>query len=158
MLLKDPVMITARLMPGVKIGDAFVSIEYSDHEGRDGRTRYSWYVDLADGREFSGDDLQSGCGGGSLQAGLESLLSFLGAFAESWQYFIRNGGEMPVKTSAQVKALTFEVENMNLFHAGMAEWAMQNSDEISMLAIELEETKDLIDEDAGYYLQAGNIG
>ena len=146
MLLKSPVMITARLLPGVQIGDAWVSIEYSDRAGRDGRVRYRWYVDLKDGREFSGDDLQSGCGGGSLQAGLESLLCFLGAFAESWQHFIRNGGEMPVETSGQVKALMYQVEGMNSFPAGLVQWAMQNSDEIGMLQIELEETPDLIEE------------
>lgn len=128
MLLKDPVVITGRLMPGVKVGDAFVSIEYSDRAGRDGRVRYRWYADLADGREFTGDDLQSGCGGDGLQGGLESLLSFLGAFAESWRYGGADG------------------ENADLFPEGLAEWAMQNSDEISMLQIELEETLDLIEE------------
>ena len=139
MLLKSPVMITARLMPGVKIGDAFVSIEYSDCAGRDGRTRYRWFVDLSDGREFTDDDLQSGCGGGSLQAGLESLLSFLGAFAESWR---RGPGG----------------DNGDLFPEGLHEWATQNSDEIGMLAIELEETPDLIEESVDSMLFAGNIG
>ena len=130
-MLKSPVGIMPRLLPGVQVGGAFVSIEYADRAGERGRVRYRWYVDLSDGREFTDDDLQSGCGGGSLQGGLESLLSFLGAFAESWRcngYDVNDG------------------ENADLFPAGMAEWAQQNSDEIGMLQIELEETPDLIEE------------
>lgn len=128
MLLKSPVMITPRLAAGVEVGDAWVSIEYSDLDGRDGRVRYRWFVDFRDGREFSGDDLQSGCVGGSLQSGLESLLSFLGAFAESWRYAGEDG------------------ENSDLFPADLAEWAMQNSDEIAMLGFELEESPSSIEE------------
>ena len=128
MLLKSPVMITPRLTAGVEVGDAWVSIEYSDRAGDEGRDRYQWYVDFKGGREFSGDDLQSGCVGGSLQSGLESLLSFLGAFAESWRHSREDG------------------ENSNLFPAEMAEWAMQNSDEIAMLGCWLEESPGLIEE------------
>jgi hypothetical protein len=121
-------MITPRLTAGVEVGDAWVSIEYSDRAGDEGRDRYQWYVDFKGGREFSGDDLQSGCVGGSLQSGLESLLSFLGAFAESWRHSREDG------------------ENSNLFPAEMAEWAMQNSDEIAMLGCWLEESPGLIEE------------
>ena len=138
-MLKSPVGIMPRLLPGVQVGGAFVSIEYADRAGERGRVRYRWYVDLSDGREFTDDDLQSGCGGGSLQAGLESLLSFLGAFAESWR---RGPGG----------------DNGDLFPEGLHEWATQNSDEIGMLAIELEETPDLIEESVDSMLFAGNIG
>ena len=140
-MLKSPVMITPRLAAGLEIGDAWVSIEYDEPRGgEDGRVHYRWFVDFKDGREFSGDDLQSGCGGGGLQGGLESLLAFLGAFAESRRYAGEDG------------------ENADLFPAEMAEWAKQNSDEIGMLQIELEETPDLIDESVDSMLLAGNIG
>ncbi len=126
MELTSPIIITPRLMPGVQIGDGIVSIEYKDIT-HDGRMEYQWYVDIGV-LEVSSDDLCSGVGGGSLQEGLESFLAFLGAFAESWQYAGENG------------------ENSNLFPATLAEWAMQNSDEIGMLQIELDETEGLIDE------------
>ena len=69
------------------------------------------------GLSYSDDDLQSGVGGGSLQSGLESVLSFLGACVESGA----------------------DGDNTELFPANVREWAEQFSDEISMLACELEE-------------------
>jgi len=130
MEMREPFIITPRLLPGLRIGGAFVALEYCD--ARDNaRQGYQWHIDLADGREFSGDDLASGCGGGSLQSGFESLLSFLGAFAESVGYQTRTG---------------HPGENADLFPAGLAEWATQNSDEFYLIATELEETPDLITE------------
>ena len=126
MQLQSPVLITSRLLPGVRVGGGTISITYSDREGEGGRTRYRWFVDLDNGSEFTGDDLQSGCQGGSLQEGLVSLLSFLGAFAEAQRY--------P------------DSENADLFPSGLAEWATANSDEISMLESEIEETVGLIAE------------
>ena len=122
MLLRSPVMITARLMPGVKIGDAFVSIGYAGRKDHRGANVFRWFVDLGD-QEFSGDDLSGHVG---LQGGLEDLLCFLGAFAEAQGY--------P------------DSENRDMFPEGLAEWAQQNSDEIGMMQIELEETPNLIEE------------
>jgi hypothetical protein len=115
MILKDPCCITSRLLPGVRIGDAEVSIGYADRPGREGRTRYRWYVDLPDVSE-TGDDLQSGCGGGGLRSGLESLLSFL-AYADD-----------------------------DLFPPTIMDWAAANSEEIGHLAMMVEETKGCIQE------------
>ena len=125
MTLSSPVEISPSLLPGVRIGEAWVSIDYADREGSEGRTRYQWQIVL-EGHEYAGDDLQSGCGGGGLREGLDSLLSFLGAFAESWRYAGAEG------------------ENADLFPAELAEWAMQNSDEIGMAAMEVEENKECI--------------
>lgn len=130
MQLTSPIVITPRLLPGVKIGDAFISIRYAKRPGDDNRTRYQYYIDPI-GPEDGFDDLQSGCQGGDLQAGLESLLSFLGACGESYGYAQRTGRGS---------------ENSDLFPPAISEWAYQNSDELSMLAIELEETPGLIDE------------
>jgi hypothetical protein len=121
MILKHPCEITPRLMAGVRINDAFISIEYSGRPGDEGRTRYRYYIDTPATEEW-GDDLQSGAGGGDLRTGLESLLGFLGAFAEA-----REGGE-----------------NADLFPDTLREWAQQNSDEISMAALEVEETPDCV--------------
>lgn len=127
MILQSPICITARLLPGVKIDNAFVSISYSKRAGSEGRTRYRWHIGLPEG-EYTGDDLQSGCQGGSLQEGLESLLCFLGACGESWRY--SGPGE----------------ENADLFPQPVAEWAAQNADELTMLEYELQEQPNLIRE------------
>jgi hypothetical protein len=123
MKILSPCIITARLLPGVKIGDSFVSITYSKRAGEGSRTRYQWFIDTPKG-EFEGHDLQSGQHGGSLQDGLESLLSFLGAAAASYAYEMRGH-----KCG----------DNSDLFDERVNEWAYQNSDEISMLEIEIHE-------------------
>lgn len=135
MRLTSPVIITPRLLPGVQIGRAFISITYSKRAGDETRTRYQYYVDLpferGDTVAVACDDLQSGCQGGSLQEGLASLLSFLAACGESVYWSRRNGNAG---------------ENSDLFPTEVGEWAASYSDELSMLAIELEETPDLITE------------
>jgi len=130
MLLSSPVQITSRLLPGVRCDDAFISIDYAKRAGNDGRTRYQWYVDIAD-QEFTGDDLQSGCGGGDLRSGLESVLSFLSACGESVNYASRTGRES---------------ENADLFPVALGEWCAEHSDELSMLALEIEESAECIAE------------
>lgn len=120
MILHPPTMITARLLPGVRVGNAFVSLEPTCNTDSRGATKWRWYIDIGN-REFQGDDLS---GWGGTQEMLENLLAFLGAAAESFP----NG------------------ENADLSPAPVVEWAHQNSDELSMLACELEETKNLIEE------------
>lgn len=125
MKLHSPFIITSRLLPGLQIGGATVQLEF-DGSTSDDRTRYRWTIDLPDGSQHSGNDLKSGCGGGSLQEGFESLLAFLGASAESWRYRGADG------------------ENSDLFPQPVVEWAAQNSDEIGMAQLEIEETPELI--------------
>lgn len=131
MILNSPFQISPRLLPGLQIGGAWVQLEYSRNPGTGSRSRYTWTIDLPGGESFSGSDLQSGSWGGSLQSGFESLLSFLGAFAESLSYSLRTGRE---------------TENGDLFPVGLRAWAMTNSEEFSMLQCEIEETKNLIAE------------
>lgn len=125
MKIRQPFIITSRLLPGIKIGEATISIEYA-HVTSDGRQAYRWFIDNENGhrQDFQGDKLRSGVGGGTLQEGLESLLGFLGAFADGIGYENRAGTES---------------ENSKLFPAGLADWATTNSDEISMLEYELQE-------------------
>ncbi len=130
MRLHEPFIITARLMAGLKIGDAYLSIGVGQRN-REGRTVYVAYLDLPDGTEHEISDLQSGCQGGDVQDGMASLLSFLGAAAESYGYRLRTG-----RTG----------EHEDLFSPGDVVWAYEHSDEISMLAYELEERPDLVDE------------
>lgn len=124
MTLNAPFCISARLLPAVQVGKAWISIEI-DGETSDGRTRYRWYIDTPN-FEQTGNDLCSGCQGGSLQDGMASLLSFLSAAAESYRYKGMDG------------------ENADLFPQQVTEWAAQHSDELSMLAMELEENPELI--------------
>lgn len=122
MKLSHPFMISSRLMAAVQCGEATISLGYSRRAGSEGRTRYEWYID-APGIEAHGDDLQSGCQGGSIREGMESLLSFLSACGEALNYSDRTGHES---------------ENADLFPRDVAEWAAANSDELSMLALEVE--------------------
>lgn len=129
MKLSHPFIITPRLLPGVRIGNAFLSIEWSKRPGREGRARYQYHIDTPD-FSHSGDDLQSGCGGGDLMEGMASLLSFLDACAESRRYSLRSGRKG---------------ENSDLFPEIVGEWAEANSDEIAMTKLEIEETPNCIE-------------
>jgi hypothetical protein len=115
--LLAPFEISSRLLPALRIGGAWISLEYSALPGRgDGRIVYRYYIDLPDGYEHTANNLKSGCFGGTLQEGFQSLLAFLGSADEE------------------------------LFPAKVVEWARQNEDEIGLLKCEIEETKGLIDE------------
>ena len=131
MQLKSPFIITSRLLPGIKVNDGTISIEYSGISS-DKRTIYKYYIDIPEG-EFEGNDLKSGVGGGNLQSGMESLLSFLNAAAESYNYRMRKGENG-------------RGENEDLFDEKVTEWAANNSDEIGILACEIEEQENLIEE------------
>lgn len=121
--LRPPIQIAPNLAAGVRVGQWWITVEYADRPGDEGRTRYRWTI-FSGNVEFTGDDLQSGCGGGTLTEGLESLLSFLGACAESIRYG-RYAGEPG--------------ENADLFPPEVGEIADQHSDEISMLESEIQE-------------------
>ncbi len=133
--VKPPCVITSRLRCGVRIGQSEISIAYGN--SLDGRQAYQYWLDLRlDGKriEFYGDDLASGVGGGTLQDGLESLLSFLSACGESYGYAMRKNGK-----------LIDDDGNATLFPADVAEWAYINIDELAMIACELQETPDAIE-------------
>ena len=120
MELSAPVMITPRLMAGVKIEDTFISIGYGKTND-EGRMVYEYHIDNPKW-EYTGNDLKSGCGGGDLREGLESLLSFMSACGESYSYSERTGRDG---------------ENTDLFPKHVAKWCAQNSDELSMMQFEI---------------------
>ncbi len=125
MQLKPPFAISSRLLPALKIGDAWISLEAIGC--RDNRLVYRWYIDLPNGEEFSEADLSSPRD--DLQEMFATLLDFLSACAEGIAYQTRTGRES---------------ENSDLFPAAVGQWATENSDEISILACEIEETPELI--------------
>lgn len=120
MLLRPPFAISSRLLPSVTVGGASISIEITGSTSA-GRTKYRWYLDLPDGGEFTGNDLRSGCQGGSIEEGMSSLLCFMAACGEAYRYSM--GGR--------------ESENIDLFPEGMREWCYQNSDELTALEEEI---------------------
>lgn len=77
---------------------------------------------LEPGYTYTDGSLKSGCQGGSERDGMESLLSFLGAAAESYRY--HHGMK--------------EDSNTELFPEHICEWACENSDEIGIAAYEME--------------------
>jgi len=125
MTLNPPFAISARLLPALVIGGATISIERISITP-DNRDRFQYFIDLIDGKQCSGDDLRSGCGGGSIQSTFVSLLSFIDAFAEAHFYQLRSGRKS---------------ENADLFPTELAQWACENSDEISMIRLEIEEAR-----------------
>ena len=133
--VKPPCVITSRLRCGVRIGLSEISIAFDGYSD-DGRSVYQYWLDLdLDGKriEYWADDINSGVGGGTLQQGLESLLSFLSACGESYGYAMRKNGK-----------LIDDDGNATLFPADVAEWCYINSDELAMIACKLEETPDAI--------------
>lgn len=127
MTLHTPFQISARLLPALRIADAYISLEYAG-QNAEGRTIYRYFIDTPK-FEHEAADLKSGCSGGTLQEGFASLLSFLGAAAESYQYGGQGG------------------ENSDLFPLNVVKWAYQHSDELAGLRFEIEETEqELINE------------
>jgi hypothetical protein len=126
MKIRRPCYITSRLCAGIDVGDATLSIEYSDGYAGNGRNRFHYFIDSPD-IEYEGDDL-TGIHG--LQEGLASLLAFLSAAAESYRYTM--GGH--------------ESDNADLFPPEVMRWAYHNADEIGMAEIDLEETHNIIQE------------
>ena len=123
MKLTNPIIITARLLPGVQLGNVFISVKYgkptpeTSGPGGTGRQVYHCIIDGV-GKPFTDKNLRSGIQGGNLQEGLSSFLYFL--------------------------SVAGDADHADLFPKRISEWAIQNSDEITMLAHEVEETPDCI--------------
>jgi hypothetical protein len=124
------------------IGDVTITVSGHDRDW-DGRTCYEVSIAFPEGYSYADNhgetqfidrgyiyrtnDLRSGCQGGSERDGMESLLGFLGAAAESYGYTMRTGRKS---------------DNADLFPAFITQWAYQHADEISMAAYEMEEHTD----------------
>lgn len=130
MIIYPPLCITSRLLPGCRIGEAEISIEYSNIPGKGNRQRYRYFIDNATGYNYRSADLEYAPGGGTLQEGLETLFIYLLAFTKAIKY-----GE----------ATGRETENMSLFPAELEDWVIENADEINIMESELRD-KQLIEE------------
>jgi len=135
MKLHEPFIIPPRLLPGVRVGkNSFISIEFNGLTNS-GRTRYKYHIDCNSNSDdkkiihFTRNDLKSGCQGGSLVDGMESLLSFLGAAVDSYRHNRYQYSDDPD-------------DNCSLFPKHIVEWAYQNVEEISYLLFEIEDKKE----------------
>lgn len=113
MKLHQPFVISARLLPAVKVGNGWISLSDKDE----------FVIDLPDGAEYWAINFRPGRFNRKIESWFESILAFLGAAAESYVYRMRTGREG---------------ENEALFPSNVVEWAYQNSDEIDMLRFEIE--------------------
>lgn len=123
MILHKPFMISARLLPALKIGDAWLSLESIVARDERGRQRAIFILDLPDGASHRDDNLRSGCGGFlSPVEAFGAFLGYLDAFAEAVEFETRS---------------PFKSENSDLFPSFMQEWAVDNHYEISFASLEL---------------------
>lgn len=129
MKLQSPFIIGPRLLPAVKVGEAYVYLERTRDVGEYGKQVFRWTIDLppASGkrklRTFTGADL---CGHGGLQEMFGSLLAFLGACGESVKY-------------AAWHHKNASGENADLFPPAVGQWAAENEDEISCVLWDIED-------------------
>lgn len=108
----------------VIVGDGQVSVMRSGGIDEEGRTTYTYLIRHAQGHH-TGADLHTGAGiDHGPAAMLGSLLSFLGAAAESYAH------QMRTKEPG---------ENSAMFPAEVNAWAYMWGDELSMLQLEIEQ-------------------
>jgi hypothetical protein len=132
MNLHPPFEISSRLMACVKVGGAYISIEYCNSFLKSGRQYYNYCIDLGDKSLEVKNELSTARRQESLQRAMADLLSFLGAAAEAFDYKKRNP--------------ELDAENLDMFPGWVNKWAAKNEDELSMIQCEIEETPNLIEE------------
>lgn len=122
--LTHPMMITSRLLPGVRIGDSFISVQ--PIELGPGGYRVTYWIDTPDGALYSGSDItiQYFDQRDIPREAIATLVSFLSADGEVYSGSGRMGTAQPFDGYG--------------FNVDVAAWAYGMSDELSMLAMELD--------------------
>ena len=119
MILHPPFKISARLLPALQIGDAWLSWN-----------NFEFFLDRPGEPEHVIDDFRPGLGA-QPQECFAAILSFMDAAAESRQYRERTG---------------MDGENEDLFPPHIVDWIADNVNEIACLRLEIEESeKELIE-------------
>lgn len=126
--LTAPLRITPRLMPGMRIGDATLSVEIIGHDG--GRNIIGYALDYPGGA-YEAQDVtipprRDDSPESIIREALRTILVFLDAAAEQYAGSGRMG--------------TTEPADGWIFPVTVAEWSYINSDEIAMAIIDLEES------------------
>ena len=116
MILHEPFIIGARLLPALQIGDATLSLasaSWAEHRDGDSgrRVAFGFYLDTPE-FEYFDDNMHSGCRGPMLVSAFENFLGFLEAAIESYDFEIRRPG--------------CKGENTDLFPRHVVEWAYDN--------------------------------
>jgi hypothetical protein len=112
-----------------QISGATLSLWTSKKKNSEKRVVFGYEIILDNKFKYRAYDLKSGANrvSGSLKEGMKSLLSFLGAAGESFNYAERKGND------------GMTGENSELFPREITEWAANNSDELAMAQIESQE-------------------
>ena len=115
-------------MPGFYFDDgSCISICYADDTDPvedENRTRYQYFIDTSEGREYEQDNLQSGVGRHNLFYGFEALID-----------------------SLRFAAYDYESGEESSFEGWVPEWAYQHLLELDMLLCTICESERLIVED-----------
>ena len=124
MILHEPFKISARLLPALQIGDAWLSWN-----------NFEFFLDRPGEPEYVIDDFRPGLGA-QPQECFAAILSFMDAAAESRKYRERAGRHLGVAFDS----------NEDLFPPHIVDWIVDNLDEIGDLRWEIEESeKELIE-------------
>lgn len=121
MQLHEPFIIGPRLLPALKIGDAFLSLDGMTESrvafgSRQMRRHHPVFILDIGADSYEIDDVSSGAGGfRSVVDPFEALLSFMSACAESIHYRERTG---------------MGGDNADLFEPAVAQWCADNASEI----------------------------
>ncbi len=124
MQIHKPFLISARLCPGIKIGEGILSLKYHGPD-LEGRQVYTWFLDFPNTESYEGyKELRSGCGESVDHLKMfGTLAAFLLAAAEAYRYRSDDDGD----------------EQIGGFHPDVAEWAYQNQSEIELFEEEMRE-------------------
>ena len=106
MKLHPPFIISARLLPALQIGDAWLSLDHGA----------TFWIDLPDGTEHRIEDFHQGAGNRDLVDWFSAILSFLSAAVES-----RNYREQRRESEINPDG------NEGLFPPDIVDWACENS-------------------------------
>jgi len=115
-----------------QINGTNISLWASKKKNAERRVIFGYEIVLGCVFKYRAYDLKSGACrvGGTTKEGMKSLLDFLSAAGESFNYAERNGKD------------GMTGENSDLFPREITEWAAQNSDELAMAGLDLEESEE----------------
>jgi len=115
MTLERPLIISARLLPAVKVGDDTLSIEFNEAS-----KSWAFFVDTKDGKTFSDDGLRGRFS--DVREVFSCLFDFMLACAESVRFEKYSGRKG---------------ENSELFSPEIVDWIVDNQSAIEYLQFEL---------------------
>lgn len=122
--LKQPMCITSRLFPGIRIGATSEISIAVDRLKPDGRIQYRYWIDSLDsnntGCKYYARDIQTRKH--DYRSALSTLLSFMSAAAESYHYTLSGR----------------KSDNADLFPKDVMEWCYINHFDIQMAQLELD--------------------